>query len=174
VTTSKTADRIPLADMKAIIVAALQPGDYAHDTAWIDGHAAEVPTPERHRVDPGILCSVLPEPDRDGNLDSRQAALSVLGAIEARLGGEYILRAHHLVRRLTEESEQYEAAHVAPGVPATAPGSAARCMVCSSPLPAGSKASRKTCSDSCRQRRSKAMRKAAGEAKAVVLPSARV
>jgi hypothetical protein len=148
--TRTTADRIPLADLEDIVTRALQPGDYAHNTAWINGGPAETPTPAAHIVNPGILTRALPEPDADGTVDAQEAALSILSVVEERLSHPYTLRAHHLVRRLTEESEEYEAAHGDPGVPATAPGSAARCMVCSAPLKAGSKSTRKTCSDNCR------------------------
>ena len=150
-TTSTTADRIRLQDMREIIERAMHPGDYTHSTTWIDGHAAEVPTPAAHIMTAGILISALPGPGPDGTVGTEEAALSVLHVITERLAPfPYTLRAHSLVRRLTEESEQYELAHAAPGAVAVTPGSAARCMVCSAPLKAGSKSTRKTCGDNCR------------------------
>ena len=169
--------RIPLEAMKAIITAALEGLDLTHDTAWIQpescschagaqscllpadegscqGHTAEVPTPPEHVVTAEILCSALPVPDSDGTIDTRDAALSVLRVIEARLAYPYSLRADHLVKRLTEDAELYEqqaGLTESSDVPEDAAVSALRCQVCSGPLPAGCKASRRTCSDRCRQ-----------------------
>ena len=191
-----TAGRILLTDMKSIITAALAQGDYEHDAEWIrpescschrgeqscllrtdatscQGRAIDVPTPDEHLVSLDILTRALPAPDPDGTVGTEEAALSILTVITDRLCGDYILRAHSLVRRLTEISEEYETAHgvpAGPGVPATA-SSGARCMVCSKPLDPKSKASRKTCSDNCRARLYQRRKRAAnGKAKAAVKP----
>jgi hypothetical protein len=182
-TTAAKADRIPLEDMREIITRALEPGDYQHDSEWArppecpchgqgrsclavqaagdrqscQGHVIEIDTPEPHVVTAEILTAALPQPDHDGTLDSQEAALSVLRAAGERLGYPYILRRDHLVKRLTEESEAWEQAHgiADTGVPEEASDSVLRCMVCTRPLKAGSRASRRTCSDACRQRLSR-------------------
>lgn len=170
------SDRIPLEDLKAIISKALEQGDYEHSSEWArpdscpchdqglerctqydgilgqcQGYAVTVPTPEQHLVNLAILTASL-APDDSGTVDKQQAAEAVLSVITARLGGDYILRAQSLRKRLTEEAEEYEQAHDT-GVPdePDAADSALRCQVCTGPLPAGSKASRRTCSDRCRQ-----------------------
>ena len=172
-----TGSRIPLEDMKGIIARALEQGDYEHDCEWTrpdncpchglglqrctqydgiagkcEGYPVEVPTPEQHLVNAEILNAALPEPDADGTVDTEQAARSVLSVINDRLSGDYILRAQSLTRRLAEQAELYEQAHHVPDEhPEQEAGPAPRCQVCSKPLPAGSKASRRTCSDRCRQ-----------------------
>jgi hypothetical protein len=136
-TAVKTAsDRIPVADLEAIIARALVPGDYEHDTEWArpdscpchdqglqrctqyagirgscQGYPAEIDTPAEHVVTAEILTSALPEPDNEGTLDSQEAALSILSVIGERLSYPYTLRRDHLVKRLTEEAEEYELAH---------------------------------------------------------------
>jgi hypothetical protein len=103
-----TGDRIPLADLKGIVARALAPGDYAHATGWIDGHPAEVDTPAAHMVNLDILTADL-TPDDSGTVDKAEAASAILRVIEERLlPHPYTLRAHSLVKRLTEEAERYE------------------------------------------------------------------
>ena len=57
-----------------------------------------------------------------------------------------------LAKIAARECERVEAAMEAGASGSGVPVSALRCQVCSKPLPAGSKASRRTCSDACRQR----------------------
>jgi hypothetical protein len=156
-----TVSRIPRAVVEQIIATALDGLDLTHDTAWIrpgscpcrelpgrscllppeeggcQGHTAEVPTSDQHVVTAAILTAALPEPDQSGTLDAVQAALSVLSVIEQRLAPfPYTLRAHSLVRRLTEESERYEGP--AEGSSSTSPAvpvSVLTCQWCQGPIP---------------------------------------
>lgn len=134
--TTVSADRIPLTALKDIITRAMQPGDYAHDTAWINGGPVEVDTPEQHIMTAGILFAALPEPGPGGTVDQQEAATSILRVISGRLTGAYIIRAHSLVSRLTEISEEYEQAHGVPVHAEPAPGILSgmpRCGYCGQP-----------------------------------------
>ena len=103
--TTVSAQRISISDLKEIVRSAFEGGgDYTHNTEWRDGGPAEVPTPAAHIMTAGILIDALPEPDPGGTLDQQEAATSILRVISGRLTGAYIIRAHSLVRRLTEES----------------------------------------------------------------------
>lgn len=184
--TAEPGTRIQLEALHTIITRALEGGDYQHDTEWIrpescpchrigasclvpmpaeygtcQGYPAEVPTPAEHVVSLDILFAAVPQPGADGTVDIREAALCLISEIEARLGYPYSLRRDRLRTRLIEESEHYEQAagltgDTAPGEPS--PGSALRCAVCGGALPAGSRASRKTCSDNCRATKMRRLR----------------
>lgn len=134
--TVKTGDRIPPEDLEAIMARALDGLDFEHDSSWLrpescpchdhglcclvpmpaehgrcQGHVIEVPTSPEHVVNLAILTAALPEPDNAGTVGAREAALSVLSVIQARLVPAYSLRADRLVQRLTEVSGDYELAH---------------------------------------------------------------
>ena len=135
-TATAQADRIPLADLEALVTAALSGGDYVADF------------PPEHVVTASILTAGL-KPDTDGTVDKQQAAASILSVITARLGMfPHYIRAHSLVRRLTEEAEAYEGKAEDTGVRAS--DCVLRCQACGGELPAGSRPSRRTCSDRCR------------------------
>lgn len=138
------------------------------------GHTAEVPTPTGHTVTAGILVSALPACGEDGTVDTREAALSVLSVIEERLGGTYILRAHRLVKRLTEESELYEEAHGHGGaVPDPSPVTAVsvlKCAWCSAPIPVSRGPAARFCKNSHRISAHRAKKREAERANAGASP----
>ncbi len=77
-----------------------------------------------------------------------------------------------LAKVTAKEAERIEQ-RMEVGIPADAAASSGlRCMVCSKPLPAGSKASRRTCGDSCRQKayqaRKRGQRQAQGSRQVVM------
>lgn len=137
-TTSTEPDaRIPLADIAGVITAAL------------DGLDLEAGTPEPHKVTAGILISALPEPDNDGTVDTREAARSVIQAVEARLPYPYTLRRDQLRERLTEEAERYEGTGMPSSSPAV-PLSVLTCQWCSRPIPLARGPKARYCSNSHR------------------------
>ena len=122
-----TGDRIKISDMREIITRAMDGLDLEHDAEWsrppgcpchrgeqscllpmetgsCQGRAIEAGTPADHIVTGGHLLSALPVPGNDGTVDMAEAATGILRVISGRLTGAYIIRAHSLVRRLTEES----------------------------------------------------------------------
>lgn len=118
------------------------------------GYPTEIMTPEQHQVTAGILIAALPPGSGDGTVDAQEAALAVISVINARLVFPYTLRRARLRKRLTEESELYEQENgLTDGSDRHQEdaGSALRCQACAGPLPAGSKTTRRTCSDACRQ-----------------------
>ena len=151
--TAVTAGRTPLADLIGVIARALEPGDYEHDTDWIDGHPVTVPTPPAHLVNLDIMAAVLPEPDNDGTIDATEAGNSILSVITERLSGDYILRLHSLVRRLTEQAELYEQENglTGTGIPGPddpAPGYSPKCQHCGGPVKAARGPKARYCSNS--------------------------
>jgi len=190
-TASKTASaRIPVANLEAIIAAALEGLDLTHDAEWhrppgcpchrlgrncllplpaeegsCQGHAVEVPTPPEHMINLDILTAALPQPDNDGTVGVTEAGNSILSVIEQRLSYPYTLRAIRLRNRLTEEAELYEqqAGLTDTGVQEDA-ASVRRCQHCGNLIPPARGKKARFCSDSHRVSSHRAARRAAERA----------
>jgi hypothetical protein len=183
-TTVTTGARIPLEAIEGIIAKAMDGLDLEHDTEWVRppscpchrgeqscllpsdagscrGHTAEVMTPEEHVVNLDIMAAALPEPDSDGTVDTVTAARSLISVIEERLGATYILRYHHLRKRLIEVSEEYELAHGAVSNAPPSPGYSPKCQWCTAPIAAARGPKARYCSNSHRVMASRARKREA-------------
>ena len=175
-TTRTASARVPLEAMHGIIETAMDGLDLAHSCEWIrpdscpchvlgrscllplpeeegrcQGYAAEILTPPEHTVTTCMLVSALPEPDKDGTVDTVTAALSLIQVIESRLlPPPYTLRAHALREALIEASEEYELAHSAVSAPPPSPGYQLRCQRCGNVIPAARGPRARYCKNGCR------------------------
>jgi hypothetical protein len=118
--------------------------------AGCQGRVYAKPLPPDKSLTPDELVSVLPAPDSDGMVSGSDAAAAMQAVILDRLSWN-----PYWVTSLAKRLEEAFTALDGPLTPDSAKQGTAewlpKCQVCSVVLPSGSKSSRRTCSDKCRQ-----------------------
>lgn len=139
---------IPLQDLREIVTTVMAGRDYLSagpyrcrdETGWLP--LAPLPEDQGLRLS-DFLTAIAPLPDP---CPAPDAAIAICKVIRDR-GHRFLLSELDAQWAARWPEPEQDAPDASPS-----PGSASRCQVCSKPLPAGSRASRRTCGDNCRQK----------------------